>query len=51
MHMKPYYYYTKDNDISYLEIINYPAKNPTDKSANKKILMLFHYLNPEKPCQ
>ena len=49
--MKPYYFHTKNTNISYPETINNLAKNPRDKLANKEILTLLDYLELEKACQ
>ena len=47
--MKPYYYHTKDINISYLETTNDLAENFVDKPTNKAISMPLDYLEPEKP--
>lgn len=47
--MKLYYCHIKDINISYLEIINNLVENPIDKPANKKILILFDYLDFKRP--
>lgn len=52
MHIKLYYYYTKDINISYLETKNNLAKNHINKFANKEILIPLNYLKFERPnCQ
>lgn len=49
MYIKLYYYHIIDINISYLEITNNLVKNPTDKPINKKIPILFDYLESKKP--
>lgn len=49
--MKSYYYYTKNTNISYPEIINHLAENSANKYANEKILIPFDYLELKKPYQ
>lgn len=48
MHIKPYYCYIKDINISFLKIINNLAKNFADKTAHEKILILLDYFKPKK---
>lgn len=48
-HVKPYYYYTKDTNISYPKTANNLAKNLIDKPVNKEIPILLDYLKPKRP--
>lgn len=41
--MKPYYCYMKEDDVSYLEIINDLIKNSINKFVNKEISMILDY--------
>lgn len=47
-HMKIDYCYIGESDISYLETINHLVENPVDESSNKKILIPFNYLKPQR---
>lgn len=48
MHVKLYYYYIKDTNISNSKIINNQIKNLVDKLVNKEISISLIYLESQK---
>lgn len=48
--MNQYYCHSEETGISYPETTNDLAEKPKDKPANKEILILLDYPEPQTPC-